>query len=331
MTLVFVLTSTGRDVHADMAYVAMSSARIFNPDIRIAVVCDAPSAEAVRGSGHPVLGLGDEWIAAPVPEGSAAVRNRWVKTTLPHHVEGPFLYLDNDVLVRGSLMELSSTGADLAAVPNHSGSGSPAEMPGTERAVFDQLRWPLPDQFYVNGGCLFCKGTAPGRAFFDAWHQSWHQSVTVTGRHFDQAALNHALGRTPLHFEWLSGVYNAQVNARPSSARKALVWHFYSSDAFAAPRTVFDRLVTGFTRTGVLDSATLRRACVQPLPWLSGNPISWYAIRRMTARSDLLNTDRWERLWLAGEYRQALVDLFGRLRWRMGRRFQSVQSRFIGR
>jgi len=137
--VVYVVTSKGEDAYSNMALLSMISVKLSNPKLQIVAVCDQESGDAIKAVRHRLLEVCDELIAVQVPDATAGFRNRWLKTSLPQYVKGKFLYLDNDTLVRGSLEELMELKGDIAAAPNHSGSGSPDEMPGTEMQVYASI------------------------------------------------------------------------------------------------------------------------------------------------------------------------------------------------
>jgi len=119
-TCVFALTSKGNDYYSAMTRVAVASLRITNPNITITIACDQESDESMRVLNDPLVTEVDNWLPLRTPAGESTYRNRFVKTALRSVINGPFLFLDSDVLVRGDLSELFRTDCDVAGARNHS-------------------------------------------------------------------------------------------------------------------------------------------------------------------------------------------------------------------
>jgi len=158
----------------------------------------------------------------------------------------------------------------------------------------------------VNGGAIYSNGTQGAANFFQAWHQFWKATMVETGQHFDQPALNHALATADFGFIWLPGKFNAQVHARPGTALDGIIWHFYTSDHHISPRTVMDLLMEELKQTPGKNDKRVQQLCSRIHPWIVREPVAWYAVRSMISNMELLNGDRWERLWLSGQRRIVL-------------------------
>ena len=101
--VVYAVTSSGRDRFSAMTRVSIASLRISNPFVEVTVACDDVSAAALKRSCDPLLKEVDNFIICGTPEGEVGYRNRHMKTRLRQIIEGSFLYLDSDTLVRGDL------------------------------------------------------------------------------------------------------------------------------------------------------------------------------------------------------------------------------------
>lgn len=330
-TCVYVLTSDGTDRYADINWISAASLRIHNPNAVIVLVCDAESAAAIEKVDHGILDTVDQLVAVKTPPGTPGFRNRFVKTGIRQHVGGPFLFLDADTLVRASLSQVFESSADFAAAANHSGSGHPSEMPSCEVDMFNLMGWEMPTRYYVNGGVLFFADSLGAYDFCDIWHQHWLASFARTGKHLDQPSLNAALAASGVNFQWLPTRFNAQVHARPASAKGAAIWHIYTSDHHASPETVLDLEVKRLNASGQLGSRRLAGQCARVHPWSISNPVDYLAVLRLLHDEGILDGDRWERLWLANRHRRALSRLFAPLRQRLNamaaRFFSSRNSR----
>ena len=323
----YALTSDGRDAFAAMNLLSAWSVRQYSQCAKIILACDPATDSALRTAGHPLLEVIDEVVPIETPPGEPAFRNRYVKTLLHRFLERPFLYMDADTLVRGSLEVLRKATQGFSAAPNHSGSGHPSEISRREREIFQGLGWPLPTRYYINGGVLWM-GTDPVVVQLgDAWHRKWRECHGRTGRHYDQPALNSALEETAAPLKWLPTAFNAQVDVRPATARDAVVWHFYSSNGPLSLRTRFgvqvDRLAAGRR----IDRRRVETLCRKPHPWLVRNPIDWWCVRRVLRRFQGLPLTGFDRLWLSGNRGRALGVAWTALRRSVRDRAKSLGQR----
>jgi hypothetical protein len=307
-SVVYALTTNGKDQHADLNLISAMSVRLYCPECRIVIVCDDASAAGLRAAGHQLASVADDVISISTPQGSAGFRNRFVKTRLRHAVTGPFLYLDADTLVRGSLDYFQTVDSDMLSAPNHSGSGSPEEIPGTELVVFDQLGWKVPGQYYVNGGVHYFADNCRVTAFFERWHAKWQECSRITGKHFDQPSLNSALSESELKFSWLPHEFNAQIHARPLVTRNATIWHYYSSGHHPSPRTRIDELLETIVAGRLPTEDDVRRVCCRVHPWSVQDPIGALAVYRVMRQNTVLGPAQWERLWLADQRGPVIRD-----------------------
>ena len=183
----YVLTSDGTDCYADMNLISVWSVRASNPQVEIVVVGDFETQKALEAARHPLLNEIDEFKSVEVQTESPNLTNRYIKTSLRERMDGPFLLLDGDTMVRSDVTPIFEMDAAIAGVPNHSGSGHPSEMPETERVIFREMRWDFPEKYYVNGGVLFFSEHPDAYRFCDRWHKRWLECSEKTGRHFDHS------------------------------------------------------------------------------------------------------------------------------------------------
>ena len=314
----FVLTSDGRDVHADMTLISTQFARRTNSNISIVVLCDEETVHHLKQQRHPLIAHIDELVAIPTPLGKPGFRNRFVKTQMRRHLKGPFLYLDADTLVLKSLDEIFSCDSALAAVSNHNGPAHPCQIYDGEEAVFNQMGWPIPTNYYINGGVLYFSDTKESYRFCETWHAKWQMVSKLTGMHFDQPSLNSALNESAPDFLLLHHRYNAQVNISPRSAPGAAIWHIYHSDPDPYPRSVLETCFLAIRKTGIVPDTLIDSICQRNHPWRIDNFIDLVAVRAILHRQSLPAHSLY-RLWLAREYGRLLDCVSSRMRAMFGR------------
>jgi hypothetical protein len=328
ITVAYALTTNALDEHAGLNLLSALSVKFHNPEARILVVCDRSSAKALAVKCHPLREVCDSVIAVDTPEMDPSFRNRFVKTRLRHFIHGTFLYLDGDTIVRGSLQPIFERHLEMGSVPNHNGLGVASEIPYEERQAFERMQWALPSRYYVNGGVHLFADNARVRRFFDTWHENWLQSASVTGRHFDQPALNATLDRSDIQFGWLPHECNAQVHARPATARGALIWHSYNSGHNLTPPTHMDVLLERL-RLGIRPTDREIRSLTSKVhPWVAKNALGWIAATSLSLQKELLVPNQWQCLVLQGKHRQGVGCLLRKSMPSVWSYFRSIIDRW---
>jgi hypothetical protein len=302
----FVLTSDGRDVYADMTTISAQFARRTNSNISIVVLCDEESARCLKQERNPLISHIDKLVAVATPAERPEFRNRFVKTQMRRYLTGPFLYLDADTLVRKPLDEIFLCNSALAAVSNYNGPANPCEITAVERAVFHQMGWPIPNNYYINGGVLYFGDKSESYNFCETWHAKWRMASKLTGTHRDQPSLNSALNEYAADFLLLDQRYNAQVNISPRSASGAAIWHIYHSDPEPYPRSVLETCLLAVPKTGIVPDSLIDSICQRNHPWRIENFIDLIAVRAILRRQCRLPGHSFYRLWLAREYGRLL-------------------------
>jgi hypothetical protein len=230
MQIAYALTSDGRDIHADMALVSMLSARLTNPGVRLRLLADTDSAEALRASRHRVIEVCDELTEIATPDGAALFKNRWIKTQAAEFVDGDCLLLDCDTIVAGDLAAAWPRIAEVGAVANHNAPDLPHQIWSEDADFLRRMGWPTDFPFYANGGAIFFRTSPAVREFFLRWHLRWRQGVENSGRLRDQPSLNAALRESQVQVTELPPSFNCQfssVFAHPDDT--TVISHFYGS------------------------------------------------------------------------------------------------------
>ncbi len=306
----YVLTTTARDLFADMTYVSAVFLRYAHPEAKIICLCDAPSHRAIEEARHPLLEVVDRAEAVEAPHGTPMYRNRSVKTRMRQILDGDFVYIDADALVVDRIDEMLACPAPMAAIPNFNGTGDSSEITDGERAVFEKMNWPLPRRPYINGGVLLLRDCEPTRRFTSLWHEKWLACCPRADEN-DQTSLNSALADSGIDYEVLGNRFNAQVNWRPSICRESVaVWHFYSSQNdwdVKVPMTILDEAIARFRAEGRLTPQVIRELREWPYPWRTPTMLDRWFVRHHVVRKDTLPGESASRYWLAGHRRKAVM------------------------
>ena len=171
--VVYVLATDGRDFYSATTQISVEAIRISNPSLRVVVVADVFSGRALKNSGHPLLNEIDELVICDTPEGNSGYRSRHVKTRLRKIIDGPFLFLDSDTLVRGDVSPIFSLDTDIAAAPNNSRDEFSEQLYEPDARTIASMKWRLDERIFLNSGVLFYNETVNARRFASLWHQKW--------------------------------------------------------------------------------------------------------------------------------------------------------------
>jgi Nucleotide-diphospho-sugar transferase len=301
---VYAVTSSGRDFYSAMTRVSAASIRVSNPGVAIIAACDNQSVAAMRHSRDPLLGEIDELIVCDTPVGNNGFRNRFVKTQLRRLVDGPFLFLDSDTLVRENISEIFSLDTDIACAPNHSKDSLEQQIWSRDEEILSVMGWSTRKDAYVNGGVMFYNNSPGAVRFADDWHQKWLRSHETAKTFRDQAALNAAIFDTAPRLGVLPHRFNAQFKVTPSVASNAVLFHFYASNIDDEPITEFESLVGR-----LLNGAELRHSHIESMlkhnhPWRRASWVDDVAARRVLKRGYVSSEDR---LWFQGHRARSLA------------------------
>ena len=229
--VVYCITSSGGDLYEAMTRVSLATLRLTNPGARITIACDEQTHQALQASGSQLFHEADEVRGFPTPDGPPTYRNRYVKTQLGRLIDGPFLFLDSDTVVRKPLTPLLDLHCDIAAAPNHSRDTLAEQIWSEDQENLDAMGWQVREP-YVNGGVIWYGGTLSACRFADSWYRNWLVNFQRTGRYRDQPSFNYTLCSTScLKHHVLEHCWNAQIRKSSSVAHEAIIWHIYFSAA----------------------------------------------------------------------------------------------------
>ena len=230
MHIVYVVTSSGRDVYTAMTRLSIASVRLANPGVTVSVVVDSDSSRALHASADRLIREVDNWVVVETPEGPAEFRNRYIKTQLGRCVsDKPFVYLDSDTIVRDRIHFEPESAWDIAGAFNHGVSGPEEQVSNHDLGIVTRMAWSYEKGKYINGGVLFVNDTERADRFYQSWHHLWLSSYSCTGDYRDQPSLNAAVAETEVVLRLLPLSYNAQIFTLPELSLNAKVWHYYSS------------------------------------------------------------------------------------------------------
>ena len=234
-TFLYILVWSSEGEYADITLLSMHMLRAVHPESRILLLTDPDTSKALHESGHPLLALTDQLVESTVPFQLPSMKSWYLKSRMRNLVDGDFVFLDADTIVRCRLDALFLIDAPIAMAENHS-LRYPDNFPDMERIVYERNGWPIPGNgHYLNSGVIFWRDDPQAHRLGEKWAQCWDGSA-ASGLGYDQPALNRAIETADINVHVLDDRYNAQFKANPSAGADAAIWHFYQTDRRWFPR-----------------------------------------------------------------------------------------------
>lgn len=242
MKFVYVIVSSEKDYYVEEALISMHSLKKYNPDAKITAVIDKETFKGLKGYRNRIKAYIDEVLTPETPGGlTATQKSRYLKTSLRQLVQGDFLYIDNDTVIKGDLSGLNKIEFDVGAVLNRHrddwSAGNPHPMiVSYYRKAKKNIKKDLKITKFYNGGVVFARDTKAAKEFFKKWHELWWMDSVNLNYHKDQPAMWEANYQLDNILFDLDDIYNCQI-AYPKYALQfmsnARILHYFSSTPYA--------------------------------------------------------------------------------------------------
>lgn len=231
--IVYVVASSDGDVYMEQAIVSAWSARYYNPDCHIEMVCDQDTAatmnKGVRGRYKDLFD--DVHVLEFDSEHNMMERSRWMKTRLRQIIEGNYLYLDTDTVVCADLSYVDDFDFDIGMVPDCncefrnslvSGWVIPAMKRMYDIDVSNETQ-------YFNSGVAYVRDCQATKDFYEYWHTLWLYSLRLFNTAKDQQPLMKTNIDKGYVIRELPGYMNCQVAESIQYLHTAHVVHFFNN------------------------------------------------------------------------------------------------------
>ena len=267
MQVCYVVTSSGNDGYAEMAYIAARMLRDLHPDVKRVVLSDEVTAKNLKAANARVLSVIDELVTVETGHDKASTRSRFVKTSMRNALTGDFVFLDVDALPIKPLDGLFNLSCDFAVALDRNQPPSKYKLAGWIRRKYEELGWSYDAPNYYNSGVIFFRDSPTARRLGEEWHNKWKQMVAA-GPHQDQPSLNAALHTLGMKPHLLPNEFNAQLGWSKWNARNGRVMHFFTVNAKAEEDTVLASLVKTLQEKGELDQKLIDELRRTGYPWV---------------------------------------------------------------
>lgn len=228
--IVYVVASSDEDIYMEQAIISAWSARYYNPDCQIEMVCDQDTYSTLNSgirAQYKTL-FNDIHVREFQPEQSLMERSRWLKTTLREIIDGDYLYLDTDTVVCANLSYVDDFRFDIGMVLD-------CNCEFSQTLVYE---WVVPtmkkiygidvsrEKYYFNSGVSFVRDCRLTRDFYNLWNEHWVYSLRHFGKMKDQQPLMKTNIDMGYEITELSGNLNCLVAESIHYLHTAHIVHF---------------------------------------------------------------------------------------------------------
>lgn len=173
--LVYILTSTPKDIYLEQMYVSMFSAKQCMPDAHIVLLTDTTTQKTFTGTREKEIQYADEIVAVDLdPQRfNGQQRSRQLKTSARNLIDGDFLFVDCDTIICKPLYEIDNFNFDIAACED---THSEFQKNPYKRMCLrhgKRLGWPIEKEtVYFNSGIIYVKDNERTRDFYKRWNEN---------------------------------------------------------------------------------------------------------------------------------------------------------------
>jgi lipopolysaccharide biosynthesis glycosyltransferase len=179
--LVYVLTCGPEATYIEQALIAIWSARYHNPDAHIVLFTDNKTNELLVDSRGEVLQYVTEKIIIPFDDDkNMHYRSRWLKTSIRRLVDGNYLFIDCDTIVRCDLSHIENVDADIAMVRDENINIADEDFAAAKPMIDNCMVVGLDitqEKYYFNSGVMYVKDTPLTHQLYNRWHELWQDGV----------------------------------------------------------------------------------------------------------------------------------------------------------
>lgn len=231
--IVYVVASLDDDIYMEQAIVSAWSARHYNPDCQIEMVCDQDTFVTLNsGIRARYKSLFNKiHVREFQPKQSMMERSRWMKTTLREIIEGDYLYLDTDTVVCADLSYVDDFTFDIGMVLDQNCDfGSFIYREGVIKRTQRLYDTDISNEArYFNSGVSYVKDSPTTHELYYTWHKYWKDKRTEPEGLKDQSALAVANKKLGHIITEISGNLNCQVMASIQYLHTAKIMHYFNT------------------------------------------------------------------------------------------------------
>ena len=225
--IVYVLTSTNKDIYLEQAYASMYSLKYYMPEAHIILLVDKETEKTFIGLRKEEIKYADEIVTIDLDakKYNGQKRSRILKTSVRKYIKGDFLFIDCDTIITRPLDDIEKIDAEIAACwDTHSlFKDNPYRNLCVRHAQI--LGWDVEqEEEYFNSGVIYVKDTPLAHQFYKQWNQNWFEGEKK-GVNMDQPAFaltNSQMGHV---VKTLPDVWNCELKHGVKFLKDAIIVH----------------------------------------------------------------------------------------------------------
>lgn len=313
--IVYVVTSTPKDIYLEQALVSITSLRLHMPkgSAFVTLLIDNKTNDSLIGSRASIKELIDELIVIDYDDNMSMYdRSRYLKTGLREYVKGDVLYIDCDTIIARPFDGLDDFDFNLGSVlnchvpfnlnPYRDWHESQAKQIGF-RSVYNETD-------YFNGGFCYAKDVPEAHVFFKKWRENWLKSK-AKGVPNDEPGFNESNIQMNHILKKISGEWNCQLKYGLNYFSKVKVIHFLCTQYvdsgvecayYFMDRKVYERIKNeGVIPEDIMQKIKHPMDCFSQMSMIIGGnelylqhtPEYWHYLAIMTSKSKVKNLLKW--------------------------------------
>jgi hypothetical protein len=319
MKIVYVVTGSANSHYVLMTRISIATLKISNPSLAIVLATDNETLKSIKETKNPILTEVSSIKEIQTPSGSSAFRSRFIKTRLGIEIEGSFIFVDSDTVIRKKITFDLESNNDIGLVRNHSRYILSEQLWIGDLKVIRMMGWNEPQKIYFNSGVIFYQGNSKSKKFAEKWHEAWKEGYKKTGFHVDQPSLSHIISLDEFNVQPMGNKYNSQVKSRLNFKydsiesineveKDAVIWHYFYSDTEKYNFTEFELLVKKLSKINTFKKSQILKLLQADFPWRC----STFLDRVIAKKASKLSR-------IKGFY----------LFWLEGRKIKAIKSKFL--
>lgn len=240
MKYVYVLTSTPNDFYYEQCLMSIFTLRHYMSNAQIYVLVDNKTASSLNKENKrdALKDLNVNIVVVDFEDSKSNIeRSRILKTTLPTHISGDFLFIDCDTVICEDFTSvekiLENEDIKIASVLD----GHVLLNEHKHKDYFlkreKRLNFTATKQTnrHFNSGVILYKDCPESLNFFKKWHELWAWNFKNKKDHHDQPSFNEASFRCDNILRELSGEWNCQLSQGGLYyLKEAKILHYFSSE-----------------------------------------------------------------------------------------------------
>lgn len=231
--IVYVVASLDNDFYMEQAIVSAWSARHYNLDCKIEMVCDQDTFTTLESgirAQYKYL-FNEIHVREFLPEQRMVERSRYLKTSVREIIHGDYLYLDTDTVVCTDISYIDDFTFDVGMVLDCNSQFKLCVAKGWIIPKMKEMyNIDVSEEIqYYNSGVMFVRDNQRTHDFYKIWHKLWLESAHKFNDMRDQQSLLKANIDMANFINEISGDLNCQVAASIQYLHTAHIVHFFNN------------------------------------------------------------------------------------------------------